>query len=59
VSYQSEPLVGFLVPVEMRELYVTSPPNQYRIEGTATYGNFRQFTVKTDESIGGPAKNPP
>jgi hypothetical protein len=51
VSYQSEPLVGFLVPVEMREDYVLSRPGYYRIEGTATYGNFRRFTVKTDESI--------
>jgi hypothetical protein len=52
VSYQSEPLVGFLVPVEMRETYAASPPSRYRIDGTATYGNFRQFTVKTNESIG-------
>ena len=51
VSYQSEPLVGFLVPVEMRESYASSPPSRYRIDGTATYGNFRQFTVKTNESI--------
>jgi hypothetical protein len=52
VSYQSEPLVGFLVPVEMHESYASSPPSRYRIDGTATYGNFRQFTVKTNESIG-------
>jgi hypothetical protein len=50
VSYQSEPLVGFLVPVEMRERYMLAPPNLYRIEGTATYGNFRQFMVYTNES---------
>ena len=61
VSYQSEPLVGFLVPVEMREDYVLSRPNYYRIEGTATYGNFRQFTVNTNESIrvGAPGKDEP
>lgn len=52
VSYQSEPLVGFLVPVEMRETYVLSGRSFYRIEGTATYSNFRQFTVKTTEEIG-------
>jgi hypothetical protein len=59
VSYQSEPLVGFLVPVEMREDYVMSRQPYYRIAGTATYGNFRQFTVKTDETIrpGGIAKD--
>jgi hypothetical protein len=51
VSYQSEPLVGFLVPVEMHESYAASRPSRYRIDGTATYGNFRQFTVKTNESI--------
>lgn len=51
VSYQSEPLLGFLVPVEMRERYqgrVTT------VEGTATYGKFRQFQVKTGETIGKP-----
>jgi hypothetical protein len=50
VSYQSEPLLGFLVPVEMREQYVVRKRN-YRLSGTATYGNFRQFTVRTDEAI--------
>jgi hypothetical protein len=39
VSYQSEPLMGFLVPVEMRESYVSS---RERVEGVATYGKFRQ-----------------
>ncbi|HJU42049.1 MAG TPA: hypothetical protein VJ691_04510 [Vicinamibacterales bacterium] len=38
VSYQSEPLMGFLVPVEMRELYVRSGE---RIAGHAVYGRFR------------------
>jgi hypothetical protein len=61
VSYQSEPLVGFLVPVEMRESYTMSPPSRYRIDGTASYGNFRQFTVKTNELIvpGGSVKDSP
>ena len=38
VSYQSEPLMGFLVPVEMRELYVRGGE---RISGHAVYGRFR------------------
>jgi len=37
VSYQSEPLMGFLVPVEMRESYVRYPE---RITGLARYGRF-------------------
>lgn len=40
VSYQSEPLVGFLVPVEMRESYLRYPE---RITGHAQYGKFRQI----------------
>ena len=38
VSYQSEPLMGFLVPVEMRESYVRRDEH---IAGHATYGKFR------------------
>jgi hypothetical protein len=38
VSYQSEPLMGFLVPVEMRESYLRYPE---RITGYAQYGKFR------------------
>jgi len=45
VSYQSQPLLGFSVPVEMRERY--EAPNLV-ITGTATYGNFRRFEVKVD-----------
>ena len=41
VSYQSEPLMGFLVPVEMRELYVGRGE---RITGEASYGRFRPIT---------------
>jgi hypothetical protein len=40
VSYQSEPLMGFLVPVEMRETYIRGSE---RIAGNATYGKFRQL----------------
>ena len=40
VSYQSEPLMGFLVPVEMREVYAHAGEN---IRGHATYARFRQI----------------
>ena len=40
VSYQSEPLLGMLVPVEMHELY-EGHRNNSRIEAVATYGRFR------------------
>ena len=38
VSYQSEPLMGFLVPIEMRESYVA---RSERISGHAVYSKFR------------------
>jgi hypothetical protein len=41
VSYQSEPLLGLLMPIEMREQY-TMGGDVRMIECTATYGNFRQ-----------------
>jgi hypothetical protein len=50
VSYQSEPLVGFLVPVEMREQY-EGRRDGVRIEGTATYGRFRQLPARVDGRI--------
>jgi hypothetical protein len=40
VSYQSAPLLGMLVPVEMHELY-EGRRNNSRIEAVATYGRFR------------------
>jgi hypothetical protein len=40
VSYKSEPLMGFLVPVEMRELYIRGSE---RISGHAQYGKFRKI----------------
>ncbi len=49
VSYQSEPLVGFLVPIEMRERYESR--NGERIKGDARYGQFRQFQVNVDETF--------
>jgi hypothetical protein len=51
VSYQSEPLVGFLVPVEMREQY-EGRRDGVRITGTATYGRFRQAQVAVDRPSG-------
>ena len=56
VSYQSEPLLGFLVPIEMRERYRAGSE---RIEGLATYGRFRQFQVKTAEAIATPDPDAP
>ena len=50
VSYQSEPLLGFLVPIEMRERY-DGRFDKSHIEGAATYGRFRQFQVNTTETF--------
>jgi hypothetical protein len=49
VSYQSEPLLGFLVPIEMRERY--DGRGKEHIDGTATYGRLRQFQVSTNETF--------
>jgi hypothetical protein len=51
VSYQSEPLVGMLVPIEMRERYEAKRRRYSVVEGYATYGRFRQFQVKVDEKL--------
>jgi hypothetical protein len=60
VSYQSEPLVGLLVPVAMHETYTNLRlPNRItaasrvwrRIEATATYSRFRQFQVHVDQHV--------
>jgi hypothetical protein len=50
VSFQSEPLLGLLVPIEMRERYEGRRYNSL-IEGRATYGKFRQFQVNTNEQF--------
>lgn len=57
VNYQSEPLLGVLVPVEMRERY-DHLRDKSVIEGFASYGRFRQFQVLVDEKLGpvGPIK---
>lgn len=49
VRYRDEPTVGLLVPAEMRERY--DPRLGGRVEGTATYSNFRKFTVTVDEKL--------
>jgi hypothetical protein len=51
VSYQSEPLLGLLMPVEMHERY-TMRGDVRLIEGTATYGNFRQLQGQAGEKGG-------
>jgi hypothetical protein len=51
VSYQSEPLLGFLVPIELREQY-SQTGYHATITGEATYRNFRRFQVAVDEAIG-------
>jgi hypothetical protein len=40
VSYQSEPYLGLLIPIEMRERYDDRKTKSV-IEGIATYGRFR------------------
>jgi len=46
VSYQSEPVDGLLVPIEMRETYTRSGRGRdqpYAIEGAATYSKFERL----------------
>ena len=52
VTYQSEPVDGFVVPSEMRERYTTRGET---IEGHATYGRIRKFQVEVDQAIDLPA----
>ena len=49
VRYVLEPDVGVRVPDEMRERYRDRAGD--RVEGTATYGNFRRFLVQAEESF--------
>jgi hypothetical protein len=51
VSYQSEPLLGLLVPIELRERY-TGAGYGATITGEATYTNFRRFQVSVEQTIG-------
>ena len=48
VAYKAEAGLELLVPGEMREVY-TIRRNETRIDGRATYGHFRRFTVATFE----------
>jgi hypothetical protein len=48
VRYRTQPGFTLLLPEEMRELYRVRI-NESRIDGRATYGRFRQFTVTTIE----------
>ena len=50
VSYQSEPLLGLLLPIEMREWYDNMRTKSH-IEAVASYGKFRQFQVNTDQTF--------
>jgi len=50
VSYQSEPIAGMLVPIEMRERII-GRRDRTQIDGTAEYGRFRQFQVTVDEKF--------
>jgi hypothetical protein len=50
VTYQAGPVPDLLVPVRMRERYDLQREGS-RVNGTATYGRFRQFQVKVDEKI--------
>jgi hypothetical protein len=45
VSYQSEPLLGFLVPIEMRERY-EARKRKTLIEGSARYSAFRPLAAR-------------
>ena len=51
VSYRFDDAAGVAVPVEMRESYDPIQPGPGGVRGTATYGNFRQFSVQTDEAV--------
>lgn len=59
VSYQTEPILGMLVPIAMRETYTNKVSSRMRrpgqlwdrIEATAVYGKFRRFQVHVDERL--------
>jgi len=48
VTYQAEKGFDLLVPEEMREVYSVRA-TETRIDGRATYGHYRKFSVTTDE----------
>jgi hypothetical protein len=47
-TYRHEPELGIDVPAEMKDWY---PDRQGDISGVATYGRFRRFQVKTEETL--------
>jgi hypothetical protein len=57
VAYQLRDGIAVPVPVEMHELY-ENKLNGNKVEGTATYANFREFNVKINEEILPPAPPP-
>jgi len=50
-TYRTDDRFQIDVPVEMKEQYVFGGT---RVAGTATYGRFRRFDVKTNERLGSP-----
>ena len=49
VVYRPDPVIGHLVPIEMRERYRNRRYGA-RVDGTATYSRFRRFEVQVQES---------
>ena len=49
VGYRQDPVIGHLVPVEMRERYRDRRDGS-RVDGTATYSRFRRFKVEVHEA---------
>jgi hypothetical protein len=57
VTYRDVPSLGLIMPAEMRESYTNLPGDRLRsIEGRATYGNYRAFTVTTNENVAPPSR---
>lgn len=57
-TYRWDAKLGMMVPARMDEEY-RGYFTDGRIRGTATYSNYRRFTVATDERIAEPARKPP
>jgi hypothetical protein len=52
VTYQWEPALAVLVPVEMREsIWMPQGSTDIKIKGKATYSRFRRFQVSVEESL--------
>lgn len=58
VAYAEREGYDVPVPAQMHEAYLNRLNNS-RVEGTATYSNFREFGVKTDEAIASPPPTDP